>query len=97
VGGVRRDAPDAHGWETLEVDPAGVQQLRAALGHEPVVVDIGEFAKLEGCVTCLSIRLRELYVRGALRACIRPRDLRVPGPSRVRCGDSADQGPLRCV
>lgn len=28
------------------------------LGYEPVVVDIGEFEKLEGCVTCLSIRLR---------------------------------------
>jgi dimethylargininase len=23
-----------------------------------VVVDIGEFEKLEGCVTCLSVRLR---------------------------------------
>jgi dimethylargininase len=30
----------------------------AAMGYEPVVVDIGEFEKLEGCVTCLSIRLR---------------------------------------
>lgn len=29
------------------------------LGYEPVVVDIGEFEKLEGCVTCLSIRLRD--------------------------------------
>ncbi|MFC1259010.1 MULTISPECIES: dimethylargininase [Streptomyces] len=36
--------------------------LLADLGHEPVVVDIGEFEKLEGCVTCLSVRLRELYV-----------------------------------
>jgi dimethylargininase len=25
------------------------------------VVDISEFEKLEGCVTCLSVRLRELY------------------------------------
>jgi dimethylargininase len=25
-----------------------------------VVVDIGEFEKLEGCVTCLSVRLRHL-------------------------------------
>lgn len=31
------------------------------LGYEPVVVDISEFEKLEGCVTCLSVRLRELY------------------------------------
>ncbi|MFF3445774.1 dimethylargininase [Streptomyces sp. NPDC002667] len=36
-------------------------ELLADLGHEPVVVDIGEFEKLEGCVTCLSVRLRELY------------------------------------
>jgi len=27
-------------------------------GYEPVLVDIGEFEKLEGCVTCLSVRLR---------------------------------------
>ncbi|GAA3292646.1 dimethylargininase [Streptomyces cinereospinus] len=31
------------------------------LGYTPVVVDISEFEKLEGCVTCLSVRLRELY------------------------------------
>lgn len=37
-------------------------ELLADLGHEPVVVDIGEFEKLEGCVTCLSVRLRGLYV-----------------------------------
>ncbi len=30
------------------------------LGYEPVIVDISEFQKLEGCVTCLSVRLREL-------------------------------------
>ncbi|MFK0171956.1 dimethylargininase [Streptomyces sp. NPDC090306] len=36
-------------------------ELLADLGHEPVVVDIGEFEKLEGCVTCLSVRLRDLY------------------------------------
>ena len=29
-----------------------------AMGHQPVVVDISEFEKLEGCVTCLSVRLR---------------------------------------
>jgi dimethylargininase len=28
------------------------------MGFEPVEVDIGEFQKLEGCVTCLSVRLR---------------------------------------
>ncbi|MBC9724298.1 dimethylargininase [Streptomyces sp. TRM68367] len=36
-------------------------ELLADLGHEPVLVDISEFEKLEGCVTCLSVRLRELY------------------------------------
>jgi N-dimethylarginine dimethylaminohydrolase len=36
-------------------------ELLAGLGHEPVPVDIGEFEKLEGCVTCLSVRLRELH------------------------------------
>jgi dimethylargininase len=37
-------------------------ELLADLGHEPVLVDISEFEKLEGCVTCLSVRLRELSV-----------------------------------
>ncbi|MFF3640866.1 dimethylargininase [Streptomyces sp. NPDC002564] len=35
--------------------------LLADLGFDPVLVDISEFEKLEGCVTCLSVRLRELY------------------------------------
>jgi dimethylargininase len=33
-------------------------ELFSGLGYEPVVVDISEFEKLEGCVTCLSVRLR---------------------------------------
>jgi dimethylargininase len=32
--------------------------LLADLGYTPVVVGISEFEKLEGCVTCLSVRLR---------------------------------------
>ncbi len=40
-------------------------ELIAGLGYQPVVVDIGEFEKLEGCVTCLSVRLRD---QGAARA-----------------------------
>ncbi|MEU1022996.1 dimethylargininase [Streptomyces sp. NPDC005904] len=36
-------------------------ELFADLGFDPVLVDISEFEKLEGCVTCLSVRLRELY------------------------------------
>ncbi len=35
--------------------------LLADLGYQPVLVDIGEFEKLEGCVTCLSVRMRDLY------------------------------------
>jgi dimethylargininase len=33
-------------------------ELLAELGYVPVPVDIGEFVKLEGCVTCLSVRVR---------------------------------------
>ena len=33
-------------------------ELLRERGYEPVLVDIGEFEKLEGCVTCLSVRLR---------------------------------------
>lgn len=33
-------------------------ELIAARGYDPVIVDISEFQKLEGCVTCLSVRLR---------------------------------------
>jgi dimethylargininase len=39
--------------------PTTAAQL-ADLGYEPVTVDISEFQKLEGCVTCLSVRLRPL-------------------------------------
>ncbi|MCM2386840.1 dimethylargininase [Streptomyces albipurpureus] len=37
-------------------------ELFSDLGYQPVPVDISEFEKLEGCVTCLSVRLRELSV-----------------------------------
>lgn len=33
-------------------------ELFAGRGYEPIVVDISEYEKLEGCVTCLSVRLR---------------------------------------
>jgi dimethylargininase len=35
------------------------EALFRSRGLEPVVVDISEFEKLEGCVTCLSVRLRD--------------------------------------
>ena len=37
--------------------PATEAMLRAR-GYEPITVEIDEFVKLEGCVTCLSVRLR---------------------------------------
>jgi dimethylargininase len=39
--------------------PRTVAQLED-LGYEVSTVDISEFQKLEGCVTCLSVRLRDL-------------------------------------
>lgn len=36
-------------------------ELFSELGFEPVVVDISEYEKLEGCVTCLSVRVRDLH------------------------------------
>ncbi|MGI9529380.1 MAG: dimethylargininase [Acidimicrobiia bacterium] len=37
--------------------PASTAQL-AKIGYRPIQVDISEFEKLEGCVTCLSVRIR---------------------------------------
>jgi dimethylargininase len=42
----------------MAADCPASAQLFSDLGYEPVVVDISEFEKLEGCVTCLSVRLR---------------------------------------
>jgi dimethylargininase len=39
----------------LAADCPETAELYAGLGYDPVVVDIGEFQKLEGCVTCLSV------------------------------------------
>jgi dimethylargininase len=33
-------------------------EMYRSMGYHPIEVDIGEFQKLEGCVTCLSVRLR---------------------------------------
>jgi dimethylargininase len=35
-------------------------ELLAGIGYEPVVVDVSEFEKMEGSVTCLSVRLRHV-------------------------------------
>ncbi len=42
--------------------PQSAALLRAR-GYRLVTVDIGEFIKLEGCVTCLSVRLRDAPAR----------------------------------
>ena len=34
-------------------------ELLASRGYEVVAVDIGEFEKLEGCVTCLSVLIAD--------------------------------------
>lgn len=59
--------PEAHGTavvvldeETLLISAAAPQtaELLHDLGYKTVAVDISEFERLEGCVTCLSIRIR---------------------------------------
>ena len=50
---------DLGGGRLLMADSAPRSaELVADLGYSPVVVAISEFEKLEGCVTCLSVRLR---------------------------------------
>jgi dimethylargininase len=42
----------------LAADCPQSAEMYRSMGYHPVEVDIGEFQKLEGCVTCLSVRLR---------------------------------------
>lgn len=42
----------------ISADAVDSQSLLQRLGYRTVAVDIGEFVKLEGCVTCLSVRMR---------------------------------------
>lgn len=48
----------------MAADAPRSAELFASLGYEPVQVDIGEFVKLEGCVTCLSVRVRPPWGAG---------------------------------
>lgn len=48
----------------LAADAPRTASLLASRGLEPVTVDISEFQKLEGCVTCLSVRLRGAQLGG---------------------------------
>ena len=43
----------------LAADCPRSERLLRSAGLEPVLVDISEFVKLDGCVTCLSVRLRD--------------------------------------
>lgn len=42
----------------IDANAVASQQVLRDRGYVPVPVDIGEFVKLEGCVTCLSVRIR---------------------------------------
>jgi dimethylargininase len=46
----------------MAVDCPVSAELFVDLGYTPITVDISEFQKLEGCVTCLSVRLRDLPI-----------------------------------
>jgi dimethylargininase len=59
--------PEAHGTAVVVLDEETVLMSASApqsialiedLGYTVVPVEISEFEKLEGCVTCLSIRVR---------------------------------------
>lgn len=42
----------------MAADAPNTEEQFRGLGYEPITVDISEFQKLEGCVTCLSVRIR---------------------------------------
>ncbi|WP_174722254.1 MULTISPECIES: dimethylargininase [Cryobacterium] len=59
--------PEPEGTAVVVLDPATLLMSSAAprsaalftgLGYRVITVDISEFEKLEGCVTCLSVRVR---------------------------------------
>jgi dimethylargininase len=43
----------------MAMDAPRSAKLLEQLGYETIRVDISEFIKLEGCVTCLSVRMRK--------------------------------------
>ena len=59
--------PEPEGVAVVELSPESLLMSSSAprtaamlsgLGYRVVTVDISEFEKLEGCVTCLSVRVR---------------------------------------
>ena len=64
-------------------------------GHDVVTVDISEFEKLEGCVTCLSVRVRDpdlTELVGVLAGAHPPRWVVVAGTSLATWGVNAARG-----
>lgn len=62
-----RDVPEEGGAHVVVLDPGHLLMAASApataksfraLGYRVTTVDISEFERLEGCVTCLSVRLR---------------------------------------
>ena len=58
-------------------------EMLEAMGYAVVPVDIGEFEKLEGCVTCLSVRMRGIRATGSAR---------VPAAAESRAAAPPDTG-----
>ncbi|MFB4291184.1 hypothetical protein ACBI99_26295 [Nonomuraea sp. ATR24] len=55
-GDVLQTGPTVYAGRSGRTNDAGIAQLSALLPERDVVtVDISEFEKLEGCVTCLSV------------------------------------------
>ena len=52
-----RSPPSGTTWQPLPSSTERTAELIEDLGFTPVVADISEFEKLEGCVTCLSVML----------------------------------------
>ena len=50
----------------MSADAPRTAELYAARGLEVVTVPITEFEKLEGCVTCLSVRIRAAHASSSM-------------------------------
>lgn len=64
----------------MSADAPRTATMFAAMGYQPVVVDISEFEKLEGCVTCLSVRLRIAGDAVAVAKVTNAKRVASPGP-----------------
>ena len=57
-GGKRADFSNPTESLLMSASAPRTAQMLSTLGYRVVTVDIDEFEKLEGCVTCLSVRVR---------------------------------------